>query len=69
MGYCLWLWFVVLHRKIRPTHLWVELSWVVAINYCVGTGLDFMGLAQIKAILSKTPKNYFLNHGVHFALN
>ena len=24
------LWFVVLHRKIRPTQLWVELSWVVA---------------------------------------
>ena len=25
------LWFVVYHRKIRPTQLWVELSWVVAI--------------------------------------
>ena len=27
------LWFgLVLHRKIRPTQLWVELSWVVAIE-------------------------------------
>ena len=23
---------LVYHRKIRPTQLWVELSWVVAIN-------------------------------------
>ena len=34
MGYGLWfvVWFfgVVLHRKIRLTQLWVELSWVVA---------------------------------------
>ena len=31
-----WVWFVVLWlwflRKIRPTQLWVELSWVVAIK-------------------------------------
>ena len=29
------LWFCGcgLHRKIRPTQLWVELSWVVAINH------------------------------------
>ena len=34
MGYGLVvvLWFVVLHRKIRLTQLWVELSWVVAIR-------------------------------------
>ena len=25
----LWLWFI---QKIRPTQLWVELSWVVAMN-------------------------------------
>ena len=31
MGYGLWC-CVVLHRKISPTQLWVELSWVVAIN-------------------------------------
>ena len=38
MGYGLWfcgLWFVVvvLHRKIRLTQLWVELSWVVATTF------------------------------------
>ena len=36
MGYGLVCGFVVcgcgLHRKIRPTQLWVELSWVVAIS-------------------------------------
>ena len=26
------VWFVVYHRKIRPTQLWVELSWVVAMK-------------------------------------
>ena len=35
MGYGLWCGFVVvvcgLHRKIRLTQLWVELSWVMAI--------------------------------------
>ena len=30
-GFGLWLWF--LHRKIRLTQLWVELSWVVAMIY------------------------------------
>ena len=28
----LWFLVVVYHRKIRPTQLWVELSWVVAIK-------------------------------------
>ena len=39
MGYGFGLWFcgfvvcgLVLHRKIRLTQLWVELSWVVAIK-------------------------------------
>ena len=33
MGYGFGLWFgLVLHRKIRLTQLWVELSWVVAIS-------------------------------------
>ena len=42
MGYGLVLWFVVgvcgLHRKIRLTQLWVELSWVVAIKLIVKSG-------------------------------
>ena len=29
-GFGLWLWWFI--RKIRPTQLWVELSWVVAIK-------------------------------------
>ena len=29
---------VVYHRKIRPTQLWVELSWVVAISILVKLG-------------------------------
>ena len=31
-GLWVWFWFVVVVylRKIRPTQLWVELSWVVA---------------------------------------
>ena len=33
MGYGLWLWLWFLHRKIRLTQLWVELSWVVAITF------------------------------------
>ena len=35
VGFGLWWWFVVYHRKIRPTQLWVELSWVVAITSTV----------------------------------
>ena len=31
VGFGLW-WFVVYLRKIRPTQLWVELSWVVAMR-------------------------------------
>ena len=32
MGYGLWFVVCGLHRKIRPTQLWVELNCVVAIN-------------------------------------
>ena len=32
-GFGLWFGFGFLHRKIRLTQLWVELSWVVAINH------------------------------------
>ena len=30
---------VVYHRKIRPTQLWVELTWVVAMIYNPGKNL------------------------------
>ena len=54
MGYGLVLWF--LHRKIRPTQLWVELSWVVATK----TMLPMKwGAAQV-ALYGRM--NYRVNH-------
>ena len=47
-GLWLWLWFVVwfLHRKIRLTQLWVELSWVVAT--IVLTVLELVGIYKYR---------------------
>ena len=49
-GYGLWLWLWFL-RKIRPTQLWVELSWVVSIS-----GIEYLAgisrCCQVRQILS-----------------
>ena len=39
-GSVLWFVVVVYHRKIRPTQLWVELSWVVATTLIKGCEQD-----------------------------
>ena len=51
---------LVYHRKIRPTQLWVELSWVVAIPW------NPRELSLIKQLVSNSVKNTFIS-GLSFA--